>query len=193
MNDLNRVVLFFLLLADRSGGNDRVATARILQQEKYGLAGVNLTAAATGGCTGTSGPTSRRSSAALRWHAFALLATADNFPDALSASYAAGRLPGGAAILLVRPTVDALAQVQLALQDLGVTTVFVLGGPAAVPDTVVDFIKGLNTSCTTSTQCGGVSNAFVNGDPRVRPGHEAGRLLASRIRSTTPVTARCDC
>ncbi len=43
VNDLNRVVLFFLLLADRSGGNDRVATARILQQEKYGLAGVNIT------------------------------------------------------------------------------------------------------------------------------------------------------
>ena len=36
-NDLNRVPIFFLLLADRSGGNDRVATARILQQEKYGL------------------------------------------------------------------------------------------------------------------------------------------------------------
>jgi len=42
-------VLFFLLLADRSGGNDRVATARILQQEKYGLAGVNLTTANSAG------------------------------------------------------------------------------------------------------------------------------------------------
>ena len=41
-NDRNRVPVFFLLLADRSGGNDRVATARILQQEKFGLSGVNL-------------------------------------------------------------------------------------------------------------------------------------------------------
>ncbi len=41
-NDLNRVNIFFLLLADRSGGNDRVATARVLQQEKYGLSGVNV-------------------------------------------------------------------------------------------------------------------------------------------------------
>ncbi len=99
---------------------------------------------------------------------FALVATADNFPDALSASYAAGRI--GAAILLVRPTVDALAQVFSCLQNLGVKTVLVLGGPAAVPDTVVDFLKGLNTSCTTDSQCGGFSNTITNGDPRVRSG-----------------------
>ncbi len=55
VNDLNRVVLFFLLLADRSGGNDRVATARILQQEKYGLAGVNLPARLPNKCS-TPGP-----------------------------------------------------------------------------------------------------------------------------------------
>ncbi len=36
------MTIFFLLLADRSGGNDRVATARILQQEKYGISGVNV-------------------------------------------------------------------------------------------------------------------------------------------------------
>ena len=52
VNDLNRVVLFFLLLADRSGGNDRVATARILQQEKYGIAGVNLSTNLLNGCSG---------------------------------------------------------------------------------------------------------------------------------------------
>ena len=177
VNDLNRVVLFFLLLADRSGGNDRVATARILQQEKYGLSGVNLTSAATGGCTGTNGPILTPSTQLCGGTRFALVATADNFPDALSASYAAGRI--GAAILLVRPTVDALAQVQLALQNLGVVTVLVLGGPAAVPDTVVDFIKGLPTSCTTSTQCGGVSNNFTNGDPRQVPGT---KLTVARIQ-----------
>ncbi len=64
-------------------------------------------------------------------------------------------------------------------QNLGVKTVFVLGGPAAVPDTVVDFLKGLNTSCTTDTQCGGVSNSVTNGDPRVAPGT---KLTVARIQ-----------
>jgi hypothetical protein len=172
-NDLNRVPIFFLLLADRSGGNDRVATARILQQEKYGIAGVNLANCPAlsieqllqlGGqqvCGGTR---------------VALVATADNFPDALAASYAAGRT--GAAILLIRPTTDAIQQVALALSNLGVKTVLVMGGPAAVPDSVVDILKGLNTSCTTDSPCGGQANAFVNGDPRVAPGTKlsVGRL-----------------
>ena len=188
-NDLNRVPIFFLLLADRSGGNDRVATARILQQEKYGLSGVNLNNLAANGCaglpltnpvgvTGTVGntalPAGQQGCGGTR---FALVGTADNFPDALSASYAAGRI--GAAILLVRPTVDALGQVSFALTNLGVTTVLVLGGPAAVPDTVVDFLKTLNTSCTTNTQCGGPSNVVVNGDPRLAPGT---KLAVTRVQ-----------
>jgi hypothetical protein len=173
-NDLNRVPIFFLLLADRSGGNDRVATARILQQEKYGIAGVNL-AQCPLGQTGQEGvPLFNQLCGGTR---FALVGTADNFPDALSASYAAGRI--GAAILLVRPTVDALAQVQLALQNLGVKTVLVLGGPAAVPDTVVDFLKSLNTSCTKDSACGGPANTVVNGDPRVEPGT---KLAVARVQ-----------
>lgn len=187
-NDLNRVPIFFLLLADRSGGNDRVATARILQQEKYGLSGVNLNNSSLNGCaglpltnpvgvTGTVGQSLPAGQQGCGGTRFALVGTADNFPDALSASYAAGRI--GAAILLVRPTVDALAQVQLALSNLGVTVVFVLGGPAAVPDTVVDFLKTLNTSCTTNSQCGGPSNTVTNGDPRLAPGT---KLSVGRIQ-----------
>ena len=122
VNDLNRVVLFFLLLADRSGGNDRVATARILQQEKYGLAGVNsrqrqsapagVPSIHTGSVLMTSSSNAElqavpaNSTSLCGGTRTALVATADNFPDALSASYAAGRIQ--AAILLVRPTVDAL-------------------------------------------------------------------------------------
>ena len=206
-NDLNRVNIFFLLLADRSGGNDRVATARILQQEKYGLSGVNIDLSSgapivTQAVSRAPRPSrrsrfsSRAPSRARRASVstpsthtagipvcggtrFALVATADNFPDALSASYLAGRIPGGAAILLVRPTVDALAQVQLALTNLGVKTVFVLGGPAAVPDTVVDFLKGLHTSCTTDSLCGSNGNSLTNGDSRVAPGT---KLQVARIQ-----------
>jgi putative cell wall-binding protein len=212
-NDLNRVTIFFLLLADRSGGNDRVATARILQQEKYGLSGVNVDLATFGGVnngipctqtvaisqvgngipislpgvnniltgtiTGTIGVPSTGTAIIpiCGGTRFALVATADNFPDALSASYLAGRI--GGAILLVRPTVDALAQVQLALSNLGVKVVFVLGGPAAVPDTVVDFLKGLNTSCTTDSLCGSNPNSLTNGDSRVAPGT---KLSVGRIQ-----------
>jgi hypothetical protein len=79
----------------------------------------------------------------------------------------------------VRPTVDALAQVQLALANLGVKTVFVLGGPAAVPDTVVDFLKGLNTTCTTDSLCGSNGNSLTNGDSRVAPGT---KLAVGRIQ-----------
>ena len=90
VNDLNRVVLFFLLLADRSGGNDRVATARILQQEKYGIAGINLGTNPLQGCS-SPGPlvnlSAELQSAAITklcgGTRFALVATADNFPDAL--------------------------------------------------------------------------------------------------------------
>ena len=196
VNDLNRVVLFFLLLADRSGGNDRVATARILQQEKYGLAGVNITVnLITGQVTPNSSGIPCDTNQSIEFDSqelqviqnqfasicggtrVALVATADNFPDALSASYAAGRIH--AAIYLVRPTVDALAQVSLGLAGLGVKTVFVLGGPAAVPDTVVDFLKGLNTTCTTDSLCGSNPNGLSNGDPRVAPGT---KLAVARIQ-----------
>ncbi len=202
-NDLNRVNIFFLLLADRSGGNDRVATARILQQEKYGLSGVNVdlasgnpinngipcsqtiatvpvlvTSTVTGGTSTVGTPSVATAGAPVCGGTrIAMVATADNFPDALSASYLAGR--AGAAILLVRPTVDALAQVQLALANLGVKTVFVLGGPAAVPDTVVDFLKGLPTSCTTDSLCGSNQNSLTNGDSRVAPGT---KLSVARIQ-----------
>ncbi len=202
-NDLNRVIIFFLLLADRSGGNDRVATARILQQEKYGLSGVNVDLASgapinngipcsqtittvpvlvTSTVTGTTSTVGTPSVASATLPVcggtrVALVATADNFPDALSASYLAGR--AGAAILLVRPTVDALAQVQLALANLGVKTVFVLGGPAAVPDTVVDFLKGLNTTCTSDSLCGSNGNSLTNGDSRVAPGT---KLAVARVQ-----------
>ena len=112
-NDLNRVIIFFLLLADRSGGNDRVATARILQQEKYGLSGVNVDLASGAPInngipcsqtittvpvlvTSTVTGTHEHGRYPERCHGgspvcggtrVALVATADNFPDALSASY----------------------------------------------------------------------------------------------------------
>ena len=66
------------------------------------------------------------------------VAVGTNYPDALSAGPAAARL--GAPIVLVRQ--DALpGSTAAALESLDPTTVFVLGGPVAVTDTVVDAIE----------------------------------------------------
>ncbi len=111
----------------------------------------------------------------------ALVATADNFPDALAAGYAAGRLH--AAIYLTRPTVDALTQLQFGLAGLGVKTVLILGGTAAVPQTVEDFLNTLSTTCTTNSLCGSNPNALSNGDPRVAPGT---KLAVGRIHNPDP-------
>ena len=91
-------------------------------------------------------------------------------------------VPFGAAILLVRPTVDAGAQVSLALSGLGVKTVIVLGGEDAVPALIFDALKAANTSCTSDSACGGQPNTLTNGDPRVPP---ATKLTVLRIGGAT--------
>ncbi len=57
-----------------------------------------------------------------------------NFPDALSAGPAAASL--GAPVLLVSPT-SIPASVASVLDDLGLTTIYVIGGPASVSPSVV--------------------------------------------------------
>ena len=178
VNDLNRVVLFFLLLADRSGGNDRVATARILQQEKYGLVG-------------------RQSHfCRYRWlHGHESARSSRRRPSSAVARGSRSSPRQTTSPTRSRPRTPLVASVRRSCwfarrltrwprssspsRTLVSSTVLVLGGPAAVPDTVVDFIKGLPTSCTTSTQCGGVSNNFTNGDPRQVPGT---KLTVARIQ-----------
>jgi len=77
----------------------------------------------------------------------AVLATSDNFPDALSASYLASAL--GTSVI-VTPTA-AVAQATLnALRVEGVEHVFVVGGPLAISATDVSTLKS-----TPSYYCGG--------------------------------------
>jgi putative cell wall-binding protein len=67
----------------------------------------------------------------------AVLASGENFPDALAGSYLAGRFGSGSPILLT--TRDALpAETKKALDDLGVDTVYLLGGTAAISETVAE-------------------------------------------------------
>ena len=78
----------------------------------------------------------------------AVLATSDNFPDALSASYLASALSTS---VLVTPTA-AVAQATLdALRLEGVTNVFVVGGPLAVSPADIATLKA-----TPAYHCGGL-------------------------------------
>lgn len=63
----------------------------------------------------------------------AVLATGDNFPDALDAAYLAGRLH---APILLTPTNSLSSETLSALQAIGATGVDIVGGPLAVSDSV---------------------------------------------------------
>jgi putative CocE/NonD family hydrolase len=91
-----------------------------------------------------AGPTRYATAAALVGEAFpdavdtVLLATGEDFPDALAGAAAAGAL--GAPVLLVRP--DDLPQDSAdQLRRLSPSRVLVLGGTAAVDDTVMDAVR----------------------------------------------------
>jgi putative cell wall-binding protein len=76
-----------------------------------------------------------------------VLATDQNFPDALSASYLAGYLGTG---LLLTPTAQLSNETQAALQDEGITDVYVVGGPLAVSQNTINEITS-----TPAFTCGG--------------------------------------
>jgi putative cell wall-binding protein len=76
-----------------------------------------------------------------------IMATDQNFPDALSASYLAGYLGTG---LLLTPTADLSSETQAALQAEGITNVYVVGGPLAVSQATVTQITS-----TPAYSCGG--------------------------------------
>lgn len=96
----------------------------------------------------------------------AVLAGGGAFPDALSANYLAGRLQTGT--LLTRP--NSLSPVALeAIQDANVTTVYVVGGAAAVSDSTIATLRAAKTdngSSITVERVGGANryetNAAVN-------------------------------
>ena len=78
----------------------------------------------------------------------AYVATGATFPDALTAGAAAAAL--GGPVLLVRPTGFPVA-VQTELQRLGPGRIVVVGGPAAVADTVLDQLRAATGASVTRT------------------------------------------
>jgi putative cell wall-binding protein len=76
-----------------------------------------------------------------------VLATDQNFPDALAASYLAGFLHTG---ILLTPTANLSGETQAAFKAEGVTNVYVVGGPLAISQNTLNQIQA-----TPAYTCGG--------------------------------------
>jgi putative cell wall-binding protein len=103
--------------APAAGATDDVTSERLAGQTRYG------TAAAISADEAFEGATT------------AILATGENFPDALAASGLAG--DNAAAPILLTPTDELSDETLAALDDLAIDEVTVVGGTAAVSDDVV--------------------------------------------------------
>ncbi len=112
---------------------------RIYGQTADGTAAAELTAAFTNGC-----PASKN----------VVLATDQNFPDALSASYLASKLGTG---VLLTPTNALASETVTALRIGGINHVYIVGGPLAVSETVVAALQAQPVYT-----CGGVT-PVING------------------------------
>lgn len=108
----------------RASGDDRYATARAVALDARAAAG-----ASSGGSAGTAAGTSSGTAPGTVY-----LASGEAFPDALSASGAAGR--SGSPLLLTTPAVLPAATAEQ-LGQWRPARVVVLGGPAAVSDAVL--------------------------------------------------------
>ena len=84
-----------------------------------------------------------------------VLATDQGFPDALSASYLAGYLHTG---ILLTPTADLSSETQAALEDEGITNVYVVGGTLAVSQATISSVEA-----TPAYTCGGPSVGAATG------------------------------
>lgn len=84
-----------------------------------------------------------------------VLATDQNFPDALAASYLAGNLGTG---ILLTPTANLSAETQAALQNEGITSVYVVGGTLAISANTISQVNA-----TPAYTCGGVSAGTKTG------------------------------
>lgn len=100
-----------------------------------------------------------------------ILATDGTYPDALSGSYLAGYLGTGT---LLTPSRSLSQATRSALQDEGITDVYVLGGPLAISTTVVNAIEAME-----ATSCGGRDPA-------------TGTIHVTRIYGTTEYTTAAD-
>jgi putative cell wall-binding protein len=111
-----------------------------------------------------------------------ILATDQNFPDALAASYLAGYLHTG---ILLTPTAALSSETQSALQVEGITNVYVVGGPLAVSQNTINEVEA-----TPAYSCGGPGVGTATGSNIKVTGPIAGQTqydTAEDIAATPPV------
>ncbi len=84
-----------------------------------------------------------------------VLATDQTFPDALAASYLAGYLGTG---ILLTPTAALSSETQTALENEGITSVYVVGGTLAISANTISQVDA-----TPSYHCGGPSAGATTG------------------------------
>ncbi len=112
-----------------------------------------------------------------------ILATDQNFPDALAASYLAGYLHTG---ILLTPTANLSSETQAALQAEGITNVYVVGGPLAVSQNTISQIQA-----TPAYTCGGPGVGTKTGGNIQVTGPIYGQTqydTAEQIAATPPVS-----
>ncbi|MHB8681200.1 MAG: cell wall-binding repeat-containing protein [Acidimicrobiales bacterium] len=133
---------FYVATGNRLFGAIADATAAAELENEY-VPGTNCPDTATAAGSSTAGKTRA-----------VVVATDANWPDALAASYLAGKLFTG---LLLTPTNSVSSDALTAMRLEGITNVFVVGGPQAVSQADITQLQG-----TQAYSCGG-STPLVNG------------------------------
>jgi putative cell wall-binding protein len=112
-----------------------------------------------------------------------ILATDQNFPDALAASYLAGNLGTG---LLLTPTATLSAETASAIQAEGITNVYVVGGPIAINQSVITQLQALPAyTCGGTTKTG--SNVTVTGPIFGQTQYDTAQQIATYVTSPAQV------
>ena len=119
---------------------------------------------------------------------YVVLASGQNFPDALSSNYLAQQT-GGGSILLTRQ--NSVPQATLsAMRQLGTLTVYVVGGPAAISEKVVNELKNTpqyypNGNATIGQ--GKLEVIRIQGANRYETNKKANEFAAALFQTTNPV------
>jgi putative cell wall-binding protein len=122
---------FDVTATTRTAGADPDSTAAAEMEAQFNYA-------ATNGCPGGASTTRN-----------VVLATDENYPDALAASYLAQGLHTS---ILLTPTNELSSATATALRLEGITNVYVVGGPLAIYQNVISTLQS-----TPAYQCGGVT------------------------------------
>jgi putative cell wall-binding protein len=119
---------------------------------------------------------------------YVVLASGENFPDALSSGYLANQI-GGGSILLTRQA--SIPQPTLsAMRELGTRTVFVVGGPAAISEKVANQLRNTPQYYEGGRETIGQGKLHVvrlAGDNRYETNKKVNEYAAAMFQQANPV------